>query len=217
MTRTGQGGVAGEVWDLRTDVSEAFECLYEDVDDLVTILEDNSIIVQGKVRVNFTGPGVIAQLDNTDPSQVNVSLVGYDGNLSQTYVSPISTVNMPYGHFGYVAGQNRAELTDARFRQASFAAGAYNGIPNALMRQGMLETLVFSHASPIPNPGDPIFLARADDEPNDAAAGKSTALAPTNCYLCPVGQVVAVNAAQFLSARTAKCIVHIFPRILRAP
>lgn len=83
-----QGGVAGEVLDLRLDIEEAFEDLEGELDGYSKIEDENVLVLEGAHILNFAGSGVAASLDPGDPKKVNVVIPGVgtggSGNIQTT-------------------------------------------------------------------------------------------------------------------------------------
>jgi len=217
ITRKGQGGVAGEVWDLREDVDCAFEQIEEEVDELVTVLNNNTLLVRGQVKVNFQGTVAVAQIDTEDPTKVNVTVNGPAGSNTNLFIPFVDTSFLATGHFGYVAADNKLMRADAGQLPHAATIGCYDGNSSTLLTQGVVNAVKFSNASPIPVPGSRIFLARADDEPAGAAAGKATIACPTSGFVVDLGVVLSVNAATFVTSRTAKVFVKIQRMTKRTP
>jgi hypothetical protein len=71
-----QGGVSGEVLDLRLDVDAAFTRLEAVLGAYSAIQDENVLVLQGAHKINFMGAGVAASLDALDPRKVNVFVPG---------------------------------------------------------------------------------------------------------------------------------------------
>lgn len=209
VTRKGQGGVPGEVWDLREDIIAAFENLEDEVDELVTILDHSTVLIQGRVKLNFTGSGVVLAIDPIDNRKVNIAVSGGGGGSGgNTTVSSLDTTAMTEGLFGYVLSNSLVRPADAGMYASAIALGCFDGVPGSIVVEGVLN-VKFSDLSPMPQPGQRIFLAHASEEPLGGAAGKVTTAAPVTGFVAEVGEVMSVNAVTFSSTRIAPCLVRV--------
>ena len=92
------------------------------------------------------------------------------------------------GMLCYVSSNITASPSDARDLAKARCAGCYNGVSGRIKYDGVIDAMIFSAASSTPTPGSPVYVAKADDEPADAAAGKATADKPTYpAFPCEVG------------------------------
>jgi hypothetical protein len=131
-----------------------------------------------------------------------------DVGRSETWVGV--TAGLSVGQLCYVSANITASPTDARTLAKSRCAGCYNGIAGRIQYDGVIDAMLFSAASSTPSPGDPVYVARADDEPLDAAAGKATADRPVYpAYQEEVGLVLSVNPITFPSTRVAKVLLQV--------
>ena len=124
------------------------------------------------------------------------------------FASVTFSEDMEDGHFGYYTANNSVRRTDAAYPISAVCAGAHVGVAGRLLVGGVVPTALFSLGSPVPLPGDRVFLARADDEPVGAAAGKVTTRAPGSGVSAPIGVIKAVDAGTFLSTRRAEVLLR---------
>jgi hypothetical protein len=71
-----QGGLSGEILDLRLDVEDAFGTVEDDLHAYSTVQDEGVTVLQGAHKLNFSGSGVAAELDPIDPTKVNVRVPG---------------------------------------------------------------------------------------------------------------------------------------------
>jgi hypothetical protein len=76
LPRRHQGGLSGEILDLRLDLDDAFERLEWELDVYTTVQDENVLVLQGATKFNFMGAGVAASLDGLDPRKVNIFVPG---------------------------------------------------------------------------------------------------------------------------------------------
>jgi hypothetical protein len=120
------------------------------------------------------------------------------------------TSGLVSGQLVYVSANITASPTDARSLPKSRCAGVYDGVAGRIRYDGEVAAMLFSAASSTPTPGSPVYVAKADDEPLDAAAGKATADAPgVPNYIEEVGLVLSVNPITFPTTRVAKVLLQI--------
>ena len=120
------------------------------------------------------------------------------------------TAGLASGQLVYVSANITATPTDARTLAKSRCAGVYDGVAGRIRYDGEVASMLFSAASSTPSPGDPVYVARADDEPLDAAAGKATADRPGYpAFEEEVGLVLSVNPITFPTTRVAKVLLQI--------
>lgn len=120
------------------------------------------------------------------------------------------TTGLVDGQLVYVSANNVASPTDARTLAMSRCAGVYDGVAGRIRYDGEVASMLFSVASSVPTPGSPVYAAKADDEPLDAAAGKATADKPAYpATEAEVGLVLSVNPVSFPFTRVAKVLLQI--------
>lgn len=204
-----KGGVAGEVGDLRRDVEQGVGSLEEELDELITVLDNNTVLISGKIKLNFQGVGVAIGIDGADPRKVNI--VVNPGSVASAKLSAhsIDTADVAQGRAVFVSANNKILHADARYYEKSIVAGLYEGDSGSFVAGGVVASAKFSDASPIPVPGNRVFLAKADDELLEAAAGKLTVACPATGFVAEVGEVTYVNAVTFLATRTASVFVRV--------
>jgi hypothetical protein len=131
-----------------------------------------------------------------------------DSGRTETWVG-ITTV-LSAGMLVYVSANITASPTDARDIAKSRCAGCYNGTSGRIQYDGVIDAMLFSAASSTPSPGDPVYVARADDEALDAAAGKATVDKPIYPAIQEeVGLILSVNPVSFPFTRIAKVLLQI--------
>jgi len=131
-----------------------------------------------------------------------------DTNRAETWVG--ITAGLTVGQLAYVAANITAGPTDARTLLEARCAGCYNGVSGRIQYDGTIDAMLFSAASSTPSPGDPVYVARADDEALDAAAGKATADRPgPPAFAEEVGLVLSVNPVSFPFTRVAKVLLQV--------
>lgn len=120
------------------------------------------------------------------------------------------TAGLLEGQLVYVSSNITASPTDARVLAKSRCAGVYDGVAGRIRYDGEVAAVLFSTASSTPTPGAPVYVARADDEPLDAAAGKATADRPGYpAYVEEVGLILSVNPITFPVTHVAKVLLQI--------
>jgi len=206
-----KGGVAGEVGDLRRDITDMYDGIEEDLDSLITVLDHNTVLISGKVKLNFQGVGVSLTVDGIDPRKVNITINTSLGDAADVSLPGFDTSNLITGRACYVSSNNTVLHTDARYYPNSIALGLYAGISGRVVTQGVVSGATFSASSPIPVPGNRVFLTRADDEALDAAAGKLTVAVPSpaSSFVAEIGVVTYVNAVTFMATRAASVAVRV--------
>jgi hypothetical protein len=206
-----KGGVAGEVGDLRSDIDEGLSNVEGELDNLITVLDHNTVLISGKIKLNFQGVGVSLSIDGVDPRKVNITINTSLGDAADISLPGFDTSNVTTGRAVYVSSNNTVLHTDAKYYPNSIALGLYAGISGRIITQGVVSGAKFSSSSPIPVPGNRVFLARADDEALDAAEGKLTVAVPSpaSSFVAEVGVVTYVNAITYLTTRTASVAVGV--------
>lgn len=131
-----------------------------------------------------------------------------DSGRTETWVGV--TTGLSAGMLAYISANTTASPTDARTLAKSRCAGCYNGTPGRIQYDGVIDAMLFSAASSVPSPGDPVYAARADDEALDAAAGKATVDKPAYpAFPEEVGLVLSVNPVSFPFTRIAKVLLQV--------
>jgi hypothetical protein len=131
-----------------------------------------------------------------------------DSGRTETWIGV--TTGLLAGMLAYVSANTTASPTDARALAKSRCAGCYNGTPGRIQYDGVIDAMLFSAASSTPSPGDPVYVARADDEALDAAAGKATVDKPAYPAIPEeVGLVLSVNPVSFPFTRIAKVLLQV--------
>jgi hypothetical protein len=120
---------------------------------------------------------------------------------------PFTTTGMTDGDFGYFSAEESLTKTDAASIATSRFAGAHIGMANLALIHGIVNNAKFSELSPTPVIGEPAFLARADDEAGNGAAGKLSAL-PAWPVVAEVGLIAGVDPVLFPTSRTAKVLLQ---------
>lgn len=132
----------------------------------------------------------------------------------QTVASGFNTASIATGRMVFLAAGLVVSYTDSRVLESSLAAGVYTGAPAQVTLLG-LELVHFSDASPAPVVGERVWLAAADDDPFDGAAGKVTTLAPATGFAVPVGSVLSIPV-DFATTHKATVFVRIGELLERA-
>lgn len=129
---------------------------------------------------------------------------------------PADNTALDSGYFGYILSDYVVARTDAKYLSKSRCIGAHPGMPGVVAASGVVADAKFSAVSDVPVPGMPVFLARADDEPGDGAAGKVTTFAPSSGIVAEVGLVASVDGPTFTAHRTAEVVLQMKSILKRA-
>jgi len=135
--------------------------------------------------------------------------------LATDVAASLDTTLVESGRMVYPVANGMVAHTDASQLPHANCVGVFNGVLGKVTVLGVAQALQFTSTSPTPTVGHPVFLARADDEMADGAAGKVTAAKPASGFIAPVGTVVAVES-DFASTRVAKVMVRISDIFKRA-
>jgi len=131
-----------------------------------------------------------------------------DSGRAETWVGV--TTGLSVGMLAYISANSMAGPTDARTLTKSRCAGCYNGTSGRIQYDGVIDAMLFSAASGTPSPGDPVYVARADDEALNAAEGKATVDEPAYpAFSEEVGLVLSVNPVSFPFTRIAKVLLQV--------
>ena len=147
-----KGGVAGEVGDLRSDITDMYDGVQEDLTALITVLDHNTILISGQIKLNFQGVGVSLSIDGVDPRKVNITIDTALGDAANISLPGFDTSNVTTGRAVFVTANNSVLHTDARTLVKATALGLYGGISGRIITQGVVPGAVFSTSSPIPVP-----------------------------------------------------------------
>jgi hypothetical protein len=128
----------------------------------------------------------------------------------------VDTSAVQSGRMVYADANLHAAHTDSRNVISSFALGCFAGVNGRAIAIGRVDNMHFTDSSPTPLINQNVWLAAADDEPADAAAGKVTALVPSSGFAAKVGNVMSVGP-DFATTRRAVVMVRIGLVIKRAP
>jgi len=141
--------------------------------------------------------------------------VGPPGKTGDVIVE-VDTALVLSGRLVYESANDQVSHTDSRTLLPSLALGAFAGVNGRVTALGRVPNVWFTDVSPVPIVGQKVFLAAADDEPLDGAAGKVTALVPASGFLATVGTVLSVPV-DFLTARRASVMIRVLDIIKRNP
>jgi hypothetical protein len=164
--------------------------------------------------VNGTGGGLAGAIWALRQDTYEVLRQFYDDASGGIYIGDLNTTSMRLNRLAYISGNSVVSAADAAQAASADYLGNYTGLPGTILTYGV-TTLILSTASATPVAGNRLFLARADEEPLNAAAGKVRTTPPATGFVVEVGKVLSVDPTAFSQRRYARCVLQP-PRIVLA-
>lgn len=179
-----------------------------------THLLDTIMIVQAQRA------GTIDYNDMLAPPAIGATTVQQAIDIIKAYTVTTTGILLPFvfddgvteGDFCYISANETLSKTDASNISKSKFVAAHVGLVTEGMIQGLVQTAKFASTSATPAVGEPVFLACADDEPGNTAAGKLNAICPSTTdrgkVVAEIGIVSGVDPVTFGLTKVARVVIQ---------